>query len=323
MYACIDLGSNSFHLLIAEKKKKKGIIQLIERCSDKVQIGEGVRVNGKISHQAFARGLQSLKHFQEIINRHPVERYWALGTNTFRTASNAQKFVDSAKKIGIDVSIITGVQEAMLIYAGVISGLPFIAGTRLVIDIGGGSTELIVGRRHKRLITHSLPVGCVVWRDRFFNAPAQSGKQLGRTLDIATEAARKVFLKVAPGVIKYDWAHTYASSGTAKMLAAVCRENGNGKGEISLIGLEKSRDLMLDAVANNMELAGLSDKRRDLLLSGFAVMKGLMQAFNCDDILFSPSAMREGMLDFMLKKSKKVPGLKRKHLPQLSMTDLS
>jgi exopolyphosphatase / guanosine-5'-triphosphate,3'-diphosphate pyrophosphatase len=318
MYACIDLGSNSFHLLIAEKKKKKGIIQLIERCSDKVQIGEGVQKTGKISSDAFERGLQSLRHFQNIISRHPVERYWALGTNTFRAASNTDKFICAAREIGIEISVISGVQEAMLIYAGVISGLPTMSGKRLVIDIGGGSTELIVGKRHKRLFTHSLPVGCVGWRDRFFDKSERNSEKLHKILEQATDAARDIFLEVAPGVSKYEWIHTYASSGTAKMLAAVSQEQGYGKGEICLSGLEKLQDLMIETIVKGEPLPGLTEKRRDLLLPGCAVMKGLMQAFKVKLIQFSPSAMREGMLDFMLKRSRKVRGLKRRKLPQLS-----
>ena len=122
MYACIDLGSNSFHLLIGELQDKR--IQIIERCSEKVQLGEGVQTSGSISASAFHRGILCLEHFKQLLDQHAIHQYWALGTNTFRVTDNADSFITSAKNLGIDISIISGVQEAVLIYAGVITALP-------------------------------------------------------------------------------------------------------------------------------------------------------------------------------------------------------
>ncbi|MEX2131781.1 MAG: hypothetical protein WD772_09860 [Pseudohongiellaceae bacterium] len=319
MYACIDLGSNSFHLLIAEWKNRK--IQIIERCSDIVQIGEGVQTTGKISAAAYARGLESLKHFRDLISQHPVKRYWALGTNTFRVASNADLFINDAAVLGIDISVISGVQEAVLIYAGVISSLPKTGEERLVIDIGGGSTEIIVGKRDRRLITHSLSVGCVAWRDRFFTDQSTDLQDLGRCLTLATEAARSLFIEIAPGVAHYQWSNAYASSGTAKMLASVCVEHGYPEGEISLPALQDLRSKLLQAIATAGLVPGLKDRRRDLLLPGFAVMAGLMAALNCSVIQFSASALREGMLDFMVKNRKTMKVLRRGELPDVSIAN--
>lgn len=315
MYACIDLGSNSFHLLIAEWKNRQ--IQIVERCSDIVQIGEGVQISGQISPAAYTRGLQSLEHFRSLINKYPVKRYWALGTNTFRIASNADEFIKDASRLGIDISVISGVQEAVLIYAGVISSLPKTGDERLVIDIGGGSTEVIVGKRHRRLITHSLPVGCVAWRDQFFPTPTDSLELLTTCLSRAILAARLQFAEVAPGVRVYHWADAYASSGTAKMLASVCMEHGFSEGEVSLTALRSLRERLLQAIITDTPVPGLKDRRRDLLLPGYAVMVGLMEALNCQTIRFSASALREGMLDFMVKKRKTMKVLRRGELPEV------
>lgn len=314
MYACIDLGSNSFHLLIAEKKQ--GRLQIIERCSDKVQLGEGVNAAGNISPAAFERGLESLRHFQSLMTVHGVESYWALGTNTFRIADNAQSFIDAAERIGIHISVISGVQEAMLVYAGVISGLPPSGKQRLVVDIGGGSTEVIIGRRSRRLITHSLPVGCVAWRDAFF-PPTIECSQLSDQLEQASAASRQAFTRVAPGVVRYGWAEAYASSGTAKMLAAVCEGAGFPAGEVSLEALLTLREGWIEAIARGEPLAGLKDKRRDLLLPGYAVMVGLLSAFGCARIRFSPWALREGMLEFLCQNRRAVKALKRDPLPAI------
>lgn len=318
MYACIDLGSNSFHLLIGEWQD--GQILIIERCSEKVQLGEGVLANGVISEQAFHRGMECLQHFEGLMALHGVQRYWALGTNTFRIASNAEAFIAAAAEIGLEISIISGVQEAVLIYSGVVSDLPRDDKTRFVIDIGGGSTELIVGKRNQRLITHSLPVGCVSWRDRFFKGQGDiSRKALDIQLSLATQAAKSIFQSVAPGVNHYNWTEAYASSGTAKMLAAICQENGEGSGEIRLDALRRLRGTMLDTIAKGQELPGLKEKRRDLLLSGYAIMEALMEAATCDHIVFSVTALREGMLDFIVRSGQSTHSLDPSKLPSVSV----
>jgi exopolyphosphatase/guanosine-5'-triphosphate,3'-diphosphate pyrophosphatase len=318
MYACIDLGSNSFHLLIGEWQD--GRITIIERCSEKVQLGEGVLDNRLISSAAFERGLECLKRFESLMALHGVERYWALGTNTFRIADNAEQFIAAAADIGLEISIISGVQEAVLIYSGVISDLPSGDAKRFVIDIGGGSTELIVGMREQRLITHSLPVGCVSWRDQYFRAQNSADRsQLEKRLALAIDAARSIFHSVAPGVNHYHWSEAFASSGTAKMLATVCQEHGEGTGEIRLSALRRLRGTIVGAIERGDELPGLKEKRRDLLLPGYAIMEGLMEAVSCDCITFSATALREGMLDFIVRSGKQAHTLDPSKLPDVSL----
>ena len=203
MYACIDLGSNSFHLLVGEWKEGK--IHILERCSDKVQLGEDVRATGIISSEAFDRGLASLKHFKKLMDQYPLERYWALGTNSLRVTSNAQDFIDAAASIGLEVSVISGVQEAVLIYAGVITELPDFLGNRLVVDIGGGSTEVIVGCGPQRLLTESMAIGCVAWRDRFFSDDYSDAADLSRQMALGLGAAREVFDTIATALSRVGW----------------------------------------------------------------------------------------------------------------------
>ncbi|MEX0617610.1 MAG: hypothetical protein WDZ76_10015 [Pseudohongiellaceae bacterium] len=305
MYACIDLGSNSFHLLIAEWKKKQ--VRLIERCSEKVQLGESVEATGVIAPVAFKRGLVCLDHFRELMALHNTEKYWALGTNTFRIAANATDFIEASSGAGIEISVISGAQEAALIYAGVVSALPVSSEKRLVIDIGGGSTEIIVGQKHRRLVTESLPAGCVSWRDRWFADAGGSARLLETQLAEATATAQSQFELVALAINRYDWTTAYASSGTAKMLAAICEAHGFGNNEIQLAALHSLRQRMVSAVHSAAELPGLKHKRRDLVLPGWALMTGLMQACAIDSITFSPTALREGMLDFMMRKRKSIP----------------
>lgn len=299
MYACLDLGSNSFHLLVARWNNDQA--EIIERFSEKVQLGEGVAGSGKISDAAFERGLACLRSFKQAVDHYPIQHYWALGTNALRVAANANEFIRATAQIGFQISVISGIQEAILVYAGVISGLPPSNSDRLVIDIGGGSTEIIVGNGRKRYLTKSLPVGCVSWRDRWFSRENMNATELMKSLDEAVVAASAVFQTIKSQVDRYPFTEVYASSGTAKMLAAVCLENNLGGGRIRFSDLMFLRPQIILAIATGEPLPGLKDNRRDLALSGWAVLVALMQTYAVNTIDFSPTALREGMLDFMVR----------------------
>jgi len=315
MHACIDLGSNSFHLLIGEWEQ--GRIKIIERLSEKVQLGENVRRTGKISDAAFSRGLECLARFKKLMDQYPLENYWALGTNTFRVTSNADAFVAAAEDVGIHVSIISGVQEAVLIYAGVITALPINDNSRLVIDVGGGSTEVIIGRHHERLFTESLPIGSVAWRDRFFKDKQANAERLRKQMKKGKAAAADVFKHFRPGLKRIGWDEAYASSGTMKMLAAICTQHGYGEGEIRRKGLRELKKEMIDAIAKGRELPGLKEARRELLLPGWCVLMGLMETYDVKSITYSPTALREGMLDFMVKNEKTLDAMTSSDLPRV------
>lgn len=321
MYACIDLGSNSFHILIAEWID--GRIEIVERSSDSVQLGEDVRKTGSISPAAYKRGLACLQHFKTLMDQYSLEQYWALGTNTFRVTDNAQDFIQAARDIGIEISPISGVQEAVLIYAGVITSLPVSDNHRLIIDIGGGSTEVVIGHKHSRLLTESMAVGSVAWRDKFFPPKTSDPLLLEAQLDAATAASRGVFDGISIGVRKAGWQEAYASSGTVKMLAAICHSHGFGKGEIKLDALLALKPQIITAIAAGGDLPGLKERRRELLLPGLAVLMGLMQSYSVGCIKFSATALREGMLDFMVKNKKTLAAMQSSDLPQVSLTNNS
>ncbi len=316
MHACIDLGSNSFHLLIGEWDEGK--IKIVERLSEKVQLGENVGRSGEISPAAFTRGVNCLKRFKLLMRQYPLEQYWALGTNTFRVAKNSDSFITAAKEIGIDISIISGVQEAVLIYAGVISDLPVSDVHRLVIDIGGGSTEIIVGCHHDRLLTESLAVGSVAWRDRFFGNEFANAEELVAAMNKARTAASEEFGKSSAGVQKVGWQEAHASSGTVKMLANICNGLGYPAAEISLSALHNIQDVVAKTILEGGSLDGLKESRRDLLLPGWSVLTGLMEAYGVESLRFSATALREGMLDFMVKNEKTLNAMTESNLPDIS-----
>ena len=320
MHACIDLGSNSFHLLIGEWQQGK--IEIVERLSEKVQLGENVSQTGRISTAAFERGLACLRRFAHLMAQYPLQQYWALGTNTFRVTDNADAFIASAGGIGIEISVISGVQEAVLIYAGVITELPSSDIHRLVADIGGGSTEVIVGSHHQRLLTDSLLIGSVAWRDHFFSDVSPDTESILLAMDAGRQAAIEVFAAIAPGVARCGWKQAYASSGTVKMLAAICQEQGDPAGIVSLNALRDLKPLLAYVTAEQEELAGLKEARRDLLLPGWCVLSGLMEAYQVPFVQFSSTALREGMLDFMVRNGKTFDAMTQSDFPSISSATL-
>lgn len=302
MYACIDLGSNSFHLLIA--RQRNGKHDIIERFSDKVQLGEGIASTLRITPAAFARGLACLERFQSVLATYPVEYQWAVGTNALRLAGNADEFLAAARERGFDIDVVSGLEEAALIYAGVVSALPASDEKRLVFDIGGGSTELIVGQGHQRLLTRSMQIGCVGWRDLWFQDVPTERKALRDHLNRASDAAAAVFQEAAGDLSAHSWQRVYASSGTAKMFDAICQQRsdftaGQAVSRDALLTLES--DILRTALDPDFQLPGLRSTRRDLLLPGWAVLNGLMQAAGISSLQFSPTALREGMLHYLAK----------------------
>ena len=316
MYACIDLGSNSFHLLVGEWDD--GRIRIVERCSEKVQLGEAVVTTGLISDTAFRRGLACLENFRALMRKHPIRQYWALGTNAFRLARNTPDFLAAARKLGIRISVVSGVQEAVLIYAGVITSLPLNGERRLVIDIGGGSTEVIAGHRHERIITESLPAGTVAWRDRFFAETAEDAKALEARMDEGLEAALTVFEPSRAAVARAGWDQAYASSGTVKMLKYICERQGYGENRITQAALRELKGTLAAGIAEGGSLPGLKEDRRELLLPGWCVAAALMQVFRVETLHSSATALREGMLDFLVRNEKTMPIMRASTLPAVN-----
>ena len=305
MYACIDLGSNSFHLLIA--RWHEGGYDIVERFSDKVQLGEGLVEGGNITQQAFDRGLKCLDTFRHALARYPIEKCWAVGTNALRTAANAGQFLQKASEKGFVIDVVPGLEEAALVYAGVVSALPADNTPRLVIDIGGGSTELVVGAGPKRLQSHSMAIGCISWRDTWFTDPPRNESALSKRLDDAAQASADTFACVAGDLKTTPWREVYASSGTAKMLSAVCSHKSRQQRSAPGVTLATLQALKADVMRTVLEpgfgLPGLKNGRRELILPGWAVLHGFMTACQVDDLNFSPSALREGMLHYLTQAS--------------------
>jgi exopolyphosphatase/guanosine-5'-triphosphate,3'-diphosphate pyrophosphatase len=291
MLAALDLGSNSFHMLIAERTGNG--FRVVERFSEKVQLGEGVATSGKVCEIARARAVACLADFREAINRYPVTALAAVGTKTFRTASNIGPLLRDAEELGFSIEIVSGEREAQLIYSGVSNALPDDNQKRLVIDIGGGSTELAIGLDHMPFMLRSLDLGCVSWSDRFFS----SGTVDESDFREAMIAAREHIYLNSRELHAVGWKNVYASSGTAKMLCAIAKEQKYTDGILTMDALKKIRN---DALAfprvHQIELPGLKSSRQNVLLPGLAIMIAIMKELQIASIRYSKAALREGVL---------------------------
>lgn len=296
MLAAIDLGSNSFHMLIAERAGNS--FRIVERFSQKVQLGEGVATTGKISDAARVRARNCLAGFRTAVDRHPVTALAAVGTKTFRTASNIAPLLHDAAQLGFNIEIVSGEREAELIYRGVASSLPEDGEHRLVIDIGGGSTEFAIGVNARPLLLRSLDLGCVSWRDRFFSADRTNREDFRE----ATIAAREHIYLCHRELAAVGWQQVYASSGTAKMLGAIAREQKYSDGSLTLEVLKAIReDALMFPRIQQIELPGLKPSRQGVLLPGLAIMTAIMKELAIPVIRHSRTALREGLLLELLK----------------------
>lgn len=293
MYACLDIGSNSFHLLVAEVGPSG--IRVVERYSARVQLGEGIAGQGIITAAAMARGERCLRWFARHIRRLPVTRLWAVGTNALRQARNAGDFLQLAEEIGFQVDVVSGEQEAALVFAGV-AGMMNVERQSLVIDIGGGSTELIVADTAQLYACDSVGVGCVSWRERFFSG-ARTVSELTTAVKEARASAGAEFDRLAARYPQSGWGHAYASSGTAKMLAALCAPPAGDSTLITRADLDALLPTLLRVIGQGQgNLRGLKPARRDLCLPGWSILSALMQSLGLEQVRFSAAALREGML---------------------------
>ncbi|MCW8196696.1 Ppx/GppA family phosphatase [Proteobacteria bacterium 005FR1] len=291
MYAVIDLGSNSFHLLIAQFTGQG--FTIVDRCSEKIQLADGLNREGTLNQAAINRGLNCLRLFKRILARHPVRETKVVATQALRQATNAQQFIQPAKTLGFDIEIISGVREAELILRGICDPLPSCTGNRLVIDIGGASTEIAVGNGDQILFAQSLPMGCVCWRDHFFS----DGYEYGMRCQQAREAAREVLQPHLDALAGLEWQEVYASSGSAKMLSRISLANDWTDGKITRACVSQIQDSICHLNDHRqIELNGLKPERRDLLAPGSSIMAALMESLSIDTIHYSSTALREGIL---------------------------
>ena len=289
--AAVDLGSNSFRLQIARVEGDQ--LYMLDGLREPVRLAAGLSADKYLDTEAQQRALTALGRFAERLRDLPREAVRAVGTNSLRVAKNAADFIPQAEHtLGFPIEVIAGHEEARLIYLGVAHGLPQSKDNRLVLDIGGGSTECIIGNGLTPLKLESLFMGCVSFSIRFF----PDGKITKQNLKQAELAAR-VELQTIVADYQGQWQHALGSSGTVKTVAEILELNGYSKGGITREALDRLRAHLLDAGdVQKLNLQGLRPDRIATLAGGFAILYAAFCELDIARMDPALGALREGVL---------------------------
>ncbi len=290
--AAVDLGSNSFHMIVGELRH--GQLAILDRIRETVRLAEGLSDKGDISPDARKRAIDCLSRFGERLRDVHADRVRAAGTSTIRRAREDSTFlVEAESALGHPIEIISGIEEARLIYNGVTHSLPPTDGLRLVMDIGGGSTELILGHAANPKALESTHMGCVSMTERFF-----PGGQISRAgFNKARLAAQLELRPVKAFFRRADGVEAIGTSGTIRSTEAVARELGITESGLTLNVVEQliEKVLEFESVAD-LKLCGLSDRRAQVWPGGLSILAELMNVLKIDDLKISDGALREGLL---------------------------
>ena len=292
LLAAIDLGSNSFRLEIG--RHENGLVQRVDYIKETVRQGADLDENRNLKPEAIERGLKCLARFGETLKGFPRQNVRAVATQTLREARNRDVFLKLAQKaLGYEVEVISGVEEARLIYQGVSRLLPQSNERRLVIDIGGRSTEFILGHHLFAETTDSLRVGSVTWSLKYFPDGILSEKNFQRA-----EIAAESFLDaVADGYQKQFWDIAYGASGTIGAIAEILAYAGFEENIITDNGLVWLRTQLIKAkTIDKLDLAGLKDERKAVIAGGLSVLIGVFDLLKLDQLTVAKGALRHGLL---------------------------
>lgn len=293
LLAAIDMGSNSFHLAIA--RLDHGEVRKVASMSEKVQLAAGLDENNHLNEAAQQRGLECLSRFVGRLGAVTPNRLRIVATNALRQAENSQEFMQRAAEIlPKPIEIIAGREEARLIYLGV-SHTMANAGRRLVVDIGGGSTEFIIGEDFEPIHTESLQMGCVAYTKAFF----ADGSISPKAFDRAVAAAKKEIRVIATTYKATGWNTVVGSSGTIKACRQALVNLGLSDAQENILpaGLQVLKERLLRfSDIRQIDFEGLRDDRRAVLPAGLAILWAIFEVLELDHMAYSDGALREGVM---------------------------
>ncbi len=294
LHAAIDLGSNSFHLLVV--REVSGSLQTVARIKRKVRLAAGLDADNQLSAEAIERGLHCLRLFAEQLALIPRSQIRAVATATLRIATNANQFLDEAKAIlGLPIEVISGEEEARLIYQGV-SQTTSGSDQRLVVDIGGGSTELVTGSGTEATALFSLSMGCVTWLERYFTDRYLTRENFAR----AEEAARNMIAQVKQTLLNQGWQICVGASGTVQALQEIMVAQGMDE-QITLAKLEQLKQQAIQCgKLEELEIEGLTLERALVFPSGLSILLAIFHELNITQMSLAGGALREGLIYGMI-----------------------
>jgi exopolyphosphatase/guanosine-5'-triphosphate,3'-diphosphate pyrophosphatase len=290
--AAVDLGSNSFHMIVGELRH--GQLAILDRIRETVRLAEGLSDKGDIAPDARGRALDCLARFGERLREMRADSVRAAGTSTMRRAHEDTEFAREAEAaLGHPIEIVSGIEEARLIYNGVYHSMPPTDSLRLVMDIGGGSTELILGQGAQPRALESLHMGCVSMTERFFPGGVITRAGFNKARMVAQLELRpvKAFFRGAEEV------QAIGTSGTIRATEAVAQELGFSEAGLTPDAVERLIDKVCeyDSV-EDLTMSGLTDRRGQVWPGGLAILAELLHVLNIPHLEISDGAMREGLL---------------------------
>jgi exopolyphosphatase/guanosine-5'-triphosphate,3'-diphosphate pyrophosphatase len=298
LLAAIDLGSNSFRLEIG--RIDHGQVQRVDYLKETVRLGNGFDEQRNLSQEAMQRGLACLARFAERLAGFKKTQVRAVATQTLREAKNRDEFLKLGQEVlGFPIEVIAGTEEARLIYSGVSHLLPHDPERRLVIDIGGRSTELVLGQGFAATQTASFRLGSVAWSLKYFPDGEFTDEAFYRA-EIAAQAVLEEALTTYP---PQSWDTAYGASGTVGAVAEILNLAGWSDGEIDMDGLDwLIKCLVRAGSANHVRLEGLRDERRAVIGGGVSILRALMKLLNIPTLRVAPGALRHGVLFEMIER---------------------
>jgi exopolyphosphatase/guanosine-5'-triphosphate,3'-diphosphate pyrophosphatase len=309
MIAAIDLGTNSFHMVIVKIEPTLPSFTIIDREKDMVRLGDFDQ-KGRLKSEVIERGIICLRRFQEIAKTYNAEQIVAVATSAVREAPNGRDFIKQVSdELNLDISVISGQEEARRIYLGVLSAMEFNNQPHIIIDIGGGSTELILGEGREPIFLSSTKVGAVrltqdyvksdpISRNEFLYLQAYIRGMLERTVD-----------ELASNLKKGEPLRLLGTSGTIETLAIINAREKFGTEPTPLTGYELKLSDLQDLVnrfrkmsyAERLEIPGISDKRAEIILAGALILQEAMTLLKIDSLTVCERSLREGVIvDWML-----------------------
>ena len=288
----LDLGSNSFHLLVANNSH--GRIQIIDKYKEMVRLADGLDEHNNLDPETIERAMVCLERLGQRLRPLNPANVRVVGTNTLRKATNSDLFMRQAEAaLGHKIEIVSGREEARLIFIGVCHDLGSDDSPRLIADIGGGSTEVIVGRHNTPEHLESLYMGCVSMSKKHF----ADGKLSQARMDAAIQDALVELEPVAGEFISSGWDSAVGASGTINAIAEVIRVNYYAQDGITPVTLDELTQRIVDAGSiENLALNGLAEERKPVIPGGIAILQGLFRGLKIKHMTAAQSAMREGII---------------------------
>jgi exopolyphosphatase/guanosine-5'-triphosphate,3'-diphosphate pyrophosphatase len=290
--AAVDLGSNSFHMVVA--RYSHGQLVILDRLREMVRLAAGLGDSGRLDDAATERALRCLERFGQRLRAVRADSVRVVGTNALRHAKRKRWFLERARAaLGHPIEIISGLEEARLIYSGVAHTSPMSPDKRLVIDIGGGSTEVVIGEGFNPLLLESLSVGCVGLSSAYFDDGRISAKRLER----ARTAVRLELEPVQEAYRKMGWLNAFGSSGTVRVISDSLRAINPESPHITLDNLNGLAERVIAAGhVDDLDLPEVDSERAPVFPAGLAILLEVVENFGIERVRVAEGAMREGLL---------------------------